>query len=82
MVDMEFGTGAVKITPAHDPNDFETAKRHELPVDRVVIDKEGKMTEIAGILAGQDYKTARSNIVELLKAKGNLNKIENHVSKV
>jgi valyl-tRNA synthetase len=37
MVDMEFGTGAVKITPAHDPNDFEVARRHDLPLDNVVI---------------------------------------------
>jgi valyl-tRNA synthetase len=45
------------------------AKRHELPLDKIVIDKKGKMTEVAGIFAGQDYKTARENIVELLRSK-------------
>lgn len=82
MVDMEFGTGAVKITPAHDANDFEVAKRHDLPLDNVVIAKDGKMTARTGIFEGQDYLTARSNVVELLKAKGNLIKVEDHTSKV
>jgi valyl-tRNA synthetase len=82
MVDMDFWTWAVKITPAHDPNDFETAKRHNLPLDEVVLWKNWKMTKKAGIFAWQDYKTARENIVELLKAKWNLVKIEPHVSKV
>lgn len=82
MVDMEFWTWAVKITPAHDANDFATAKRHDLPLDVVVLDKDGKMTPMAGILAGQDHVTARNNIVELLKAKGNLIKVEDHVSRV
>ncbi len=68
-VDMEFGTGAVKITPAHDANDFEMAKRHELPLNRIVIEKNGTMSPIAGIFAGQDFLTARQNIVELLKTK-------------
>jgi len=82
MCDMEFGTWAVKITPAHDANDFEVAKRHELPLNHVVLWKDGRMTEVAGIFAGQDFLTARSNIVELLKSKGNLQGIEDHVSKV
>lgn len=82
MVDMEFGTGAVKITPAHDPNDFEVAKRHDLPLDNIVLGKDGKMTEKTGIFAGQDYLTARNNVVELLKAKGNLIQVDDHVSKV
>ena len=82
MVDMEFWTWAVKITPAHDANDFATAKRHDLPLDNVVIDKNGKMTKVAWIFAGQDFMTARQNIVELLKAKGNLIKVEPHTSKV
>ena len=47
MVDMEFGTGAVKITPAHDPNDFEVAKRHTLPLDNIVVGKDGNMTSKA-----------------------------------
>ncbi|MDD5213509.1 MAG: valine--tRNA ligase [Candidatus Gracilibacteria bacterium] len=81
-VDIEFGTGVVKITPAHDPNDFEVAKRHGLPMDQVVLGKDGKMTKEAGIFAGQDFKTARANIVELLKSKGNLEKIEEYTSRV
>ncbi len=51
MVDMEFGTGVVKITPAHDPADFETAKRHGLRTDYRVIEKDGKMSAEAGIFA-------------------------------
>jgi len=82
MVDPEFGTWAVKITPAHDPNDFEVAKRHELPMDRVVLGKDWNMTEAAWIFAGQDFTTARENIVELLKSKWNLEKIENYTHKV
>ncbi len=82
MVDMEFGTWAVKITPAHDANDFEVGKRHDLPLNKVVLGKDWNMTEIAGIFAGQNYRVARENIVELLKAKGNLVKIEDHTSKV
>ena len=82
MVDMEFGTGAVKITPAHDANDFEVGKRHNLPLNNIVVEKDGTMSPIAGIFAGQDFLTARENIVELLRSKGNLLKVENHVSKV
>ncbi len=82
MVDMEFGTWAVKITPAHDANDFEVWKRHDLPLNKVVLWKDWKMTDVAGIFAWQDYKTARENIVELLKAKWNLVSVEDHVSKV
>jgi valyl-tRNA synthetase len=82
MVDMEFGTGAVKITPAHDPNDFEVAQRHKLPLTEVVLWKDGKMTKLAGIFAGQDFVTARQNVVELLKSKGNLLKIEDYTNRV
>ncbi len=82
MVDMEFGTGAVKITPAHDANDFEVGKRHGLPLNNIVVEKDGTMSPIAGIFAGQDFMTARENIVELLRSKGNLLKVENHTSKV
>lgn len=83
MVDMEFGTGVVKITPAHDPADFETAKRHKLRTDISVIDRNGKMNKNAGIFAGLDAATtARENIVELLRSKGNLVKIEPYIHKV
>jgi len=78
MCDMEFGTWAVKITPAHDANDFEVWKRHDLPLNRVVLWKDGKMTEVAWIFAGQDFLTARDNIVELLRTKWNLLKVEDH----
>ena len=81
-VDMEFGTWALKITPAHDAQDFEVAKRHDLPLNHVVLDKDWNMTSVAGIFAWQNFKTARANIVELLKSKGNLLKIEDHNSKV
>ncbi|NDK09604.1 valine--tRNA ligase [Candidatus Gracilibacteria bacterium] len=82
MVDMEFGSGAVKITPAHDASDFEVGKRHDLPLNNIVIEKDGTMSAIAGIFAGQDFMTARDNIVELLRSKGNLLREEDHVSKV
>lgn len=82
MVDMEFWTWAVKITPAHDQNDFEVAKRHDLPLDRVVISKDGRMTDKCWIFSGQDFMTARGNIVELLKSKWNLVWIEDHTSRV
>jgi len=57
-VDARFGTGAVKVTPAHDPNDFEVGKRHDLP-QVVVIDEDGRMTAEAGPYAGQDRFAAR-----------------------
>ena len=82
MVDMDFWTWAVKITPAHDPNDFEVAKRHSLPMDNIILGKDGKMTKKAWIFAWQDYVTARENIVELLKSKWNLIKIEDYTHKV
>lgn len=82
MVDMEFWTWAVKITPAHDPTDFEVGKRHSLPLDNIVLWKDGKMTSAAWIFAWQDFLTARQNIVELLKAKWNLLKIEDYTHKV
>ena len=82
MVDMEFGSGAVKITPAHDAHDFEVGKRHDLPLNKIVLGKDGKMTDVAWIFAGQDFLTARENIVELLRAKWNLIKVEDHEAKV
>lgn len=82
MVDIEFWTWAVKITPAHDPNDFEVWKRHSLPLNNIVLWKDGKMTSEAWIFAWQDFMTARQNIVELLKAKWNLLKIEDYTHKV
>ncbi|NDK09124.1 class I tRNA ligase family protein, partial [Candidatus Gracilibacteria bacterium] len=82
MVDMNFGSGAVKITPAHDATDFEVAKRHNLPLTEVVIDKNGIMTDKTGIFAGLDFMSARQNVVELLKSKGNLHHIEDYTNRV
>ena len=80
-VEMGFGTGAVKITPAHDPNDFELGLRHNLPVIRV-IDDEGKMNEKAGKYCGMDRMECRRAVVEDLKAQGYLEKIEPYAHNV
>jgi valyl-tRNA synthetase len=83
MVDMEFGTGVVKITPAHDPSDFETAKRHNLRKDYTVMDRNGYMNKEAWTFYGQKGdKEGRENIVELLRAKWNLVRIEPYKHKV
>jgi valyl-tRNA synthetase len=76
-VDPGFGTGAVKVTPAHDPTDFEIGLRHNLP--RVqVIGFDGKMTTEAGSYAGQDRYEARKNLVAELKSLGLIVKIEEY----
>ncbi len=77
MVDREFGTGAVKITPAHDPNDFEVGKRHGLAEIDVMTD-DGHMSAAAGAYAGLDRFEARKKIVEDLKAQGLLEKVTDH----
>ena len=74
-VDMEFGTGALKVTPAHDVNDFEIMRRHNLEIVRV-IDEDGKMNENAIHYKGQDRFECREKIVEELKEKGFLEKLE------
>jgi len=74
-VDLEFGTGAVKITPAHDPNDYEMGIRQHLD-NIVVIGMDGKMTKEAGKYAGQDRYECRENIVKDLQEQGLLVKIE------
>ncbi|MDN6616259.1 MAG: valine--tRNA ligase [Enterococcus sp.] len=80
-VDREFGTGAVKITPAHDPNDFEVGNRHDLP--RVnVMNPDGSMNELAGKYAGMDRFEARKMIVADLKEIGRLIKVEKMVHSV
>jgi valyl-tRNA synthetase len=81
MVDPAFGTGAVKITPAHDPNDFEAARRHELPSVRV-IDETGRMTQEAGAFAGLDRFECRKAVLERLRAEGLLVKEEEYVHNV
>lgn len=80
-VDMEFGTGVVKITPAHDPNDFEIGQRHNLPMVQV-IDTKGYMNENAGKYAGQERYEARKNIVKDLKELGLLVKEEDYTHNV
>ncbi len=74
-VELDFGTGAVKITPAHDPNDFEVGLRHNLDVIRVM-DDAGVMNENAGKFKGLDRFEAREKIVEELKQLGLVEKIE------
>lgn len=76
-VDTQFGTGAVKITPSHDPNDYEMGLRHNLP-EIVVIGKDGIMTEEAGPFAGLERYECRKQIVARLKEEGYLVKIEEH----
>ena len=81
MVDPKFGTGAVKVTPAHDPNDFETGKRHGLP-ELVVMDETGKMNDAAGDFRGLDRFEARKRIVAALQDAGYLEKVEEHQNSV
>ena len=80
-VDMEFGTGVVKITPAHDPNDFEVGQRHDLPIVNCMTD-DAKITEDFPKYAGMDRFEARDAIVKDLEAEGALVKIEDHVHNV
>jgi len=81
MVDREFGTGAVKITPAHDPNDFEVGRRHGLAEIDVMSD-DGHMNAAAGPYAGMDRFAARKKIVEDLKAQDCLEKVSDHTHAV
>ncbi|PMZ36676.1 valine--tRNA ligase, partial [Pseudomonas sp. FW306-2-11AB] len=81
MVDREFGTGAVKITPAHDPNDWEAGKRHGLEQIDVMTD-DGHINANGGAYQGLERFAARKRIVEDLKAQGLLEKITDHVSAI
>ena len=76
-VEMEFGTGVVKITPAHDPNDFEVGLRHNLPVINVMTE-DAHMTKECGKYAGMERYEARKAIVEDLQQQGFLVKVEDH----
>jgi len=76
-VDMSFGTGALKITPAHDPNDFDIGEKHKLPSVKVIGD-DGFMTAEAGRFQGMDRFECRDAVVEALKEKGLVEKIESH----
>jgi valyl-tRNA synthetase len=74
-VDTSFGTGGLKVTPAHDPNDFEIAGRHNLPSVKVIGD-DGNMTADAGIFEGMHRFECRDAVIQALKAEGLLEKIE------
>lgn len=77
-VDREFGTGAVKITPAHDPNDFEVGKRHDLPFINV-IDHQGKIThEVPEAYCGLTVEEARAKVVKDLEEQGIVSKVVDH----
>ncbi|MDO5402319.1 MAG: valine--tRNA ligase [Eubacteriales bacterium] len=80
-VDMEFGTGVVKITPAHDPNDFEVGKRHNLPEINILND-DATINSLGGKYAGMDRYEARKAMVADLDALGLLVKVEDHVHNV
>ena len=80
-VEMDFGTGCLKVTPAHDAHDYEIGLRHNLPVLEI-IDDHGKLNEKAQILVGEDRFVAREKIVEMLRESGNLVKVEEYVSPV
>lgn len=82
-IDMEFGTGVMTITPAHDATDFEIAKRHDLPFEQV-IDSRGRLLPVAGEFAGMKILDARAKIVEKLAGKGLVERIDEkytHVAK-
>ena len=81
LADPEFGTGVVKVTPAHDPNDFEAGRRHNLPKVKV-IDEDGAMTREAGAYAGLDRFEARKRVVADLEKAGALAKIEDYALNV
>ncbi|SFB40238.1 valyl-tRNA synthetase [Cohnella sp. OV330] len=80
-VDKDFGSGAVKITPAHDPNDFEVGARHDLP-QIIVMDESGRMNDQAGPYEGMDRADCRKAIVKDLQEQGVLIQIEDHVHQV
>ena len=80
-VDIEFGTGAMKCTPAHDPNDFAIAERHHLPKP-ICMNDDGTMNELAGEFRGMDRYACRDALIRRIEAEGNLIKIEDIVHNV
>ena len=78
LADPEFGTGVVKVTPAHDPNDFEAGKRHNLPLIRV-IDEEAKITAAGGAYSGLDRYEARKRVAEDLEKLGLLDRVQDYI---
>jgi len=81
LVDPKFGTGCVKVTPAHDPADYEMAQRHHLPLN-VVINPDGTMSNGTGSFAGMDRMEARKAVVEKLEALGLVLEVEKYVHRV
>lgn len=77
LVDPAFGTGCVKVTPAHDPNDFEMGKRHNLPFINIM-NKDGTLNDNAGEFQGQDRFVARKNVVSRLEVENLLIKVEEY----
>ena len=80
-VDMEFGTGMVKVTPAHDPNDYEVGKRHDLEFI-TVFDEKGILNDFAGEFKGLERLEARNVVVKRLEEEGFVEKIEEHTHQV
>ena len=80
-VEMDFGTGCLKVTPAHDVNDYQIGLRHNLPVLEI-IDDHGKLNEKAQILVGEDRFVARKKIAKMLEESGNLVKTEEYTSPI
>jgi valyl-tRNA synthetase len=80
-VDKAFGSGCVKITPAHDPNDFEMGKRHSLPLINI-LNKDGSINENGGEFQGQDRFVARKNVLAKLEELGLMEKIEDYTHTV
>ena len=80
-VDMEFGTGCLKITPAHDPNDYELGKKHQLEVINI-LDSSGKLNKNAQLYIGEDRFDVRKAISLELEESGYLIKIEDHINKI
>ena len=80
-VTMDFGTGCLKVTPAHDVNDYEIGLRHNLPV-LDIIDEHGRLNEKAVILVGEERFAARKKIVEMLREQGYMEKEEDYLSQV
>jgi len=80
-VEMDFGTGCLKVTPAHDAHDYEIGMRHNLPIIDI-IDDHGRLNEKAQILVGEDRFVARKKIARMLEESGNLLKIEDYTSPI
>lgn len=80
-VEMEFGTGCLKVTPAHDTNDYELGKRHNLPIIDL-LNEDGTLNEKAQILVGEERFVARKKIVKMLEESSNLVKVEEYRSNV